>query len=314
MDRFTSMEIFVVAVEEGSFAAAGRRFGLSASMAGKHVTALETELKARLLQRSTRSLHLTEAGRAFYVRSKRILDEFDEASHEAGDASGQATGLIRIAAPVSFGTLHLGPVITAFLQAHPGVQADVRYDDRYLDLQAAGVDVAIRIGILPDSGLVARRLAPCKMTLCAAPAYCERSGMPAHPDDLHDAPMLMYGEAVSAGDWVVTDAAGHSEQIHGKRRVSANNMEMLLAAALGGLGVAYGPTFVFGPLIAAGSLTRLLPDWEATPLVIQAVYPSARYVPVKVRAFIDAAVAAFDDVPPWDRPAAHQHGSPGTRR
>jgi DNA-binding transcriptional LysR family regulator len=301
MDRLTSMEIFVSAVEEGSFAAAGRRFGLSASMAGKHVTALETELKARLLQRSTRSLHLTDAGRAFYARSKRILDEFDEASHEANDASGQAAGLIRIAAPVSFGTLHLRGVITDYLLAHPNVQADVRFDDRYIDLAGAGIDVAIRIGILPDSGLIARRLAPCRMTLCAAPAYCERAGTPTHPDDLHDAPMLTYGEAVSAGDWVLADAGGRTARIRGKRRLASNNMEMLLSAALGGLGVAYGPTFIFGPLIASGALTRLLPDWDATPLAIQAVYPSARYVPVKVREFIDAAVGAFGEEPPWDR-------------
>lgn len=302
MDRLTSMEIFTVAVEEGSLAAAGRRFGLSASMAGKHLTALETELKVRLLQRSTRSLHLTEAGRSFYARAKRILEEFDEASQEAGDTSMQAQGLIRIAAPVSFGSRHLGAVVTAYLNQHPGVHAEVLLHDHYIDLAAAGVDVAIRIGNLPDSALVARRLAPCRMTLCAAPRYCERAGMPAHPDDLRDAPLLVYSQAVSAGDRMMTDAAGRSQRIEGKPRLTSNNMEMLLRAALGGLGVAYGPTFIFGPHLAAGDLVRLLPDWEARELAIQAVYPSARYVPAKVRQFIDSAVDAFGEQPPWDRP------------
>jgi DNA-binding transcriptional LysR family regulator len=297
----TSLEIFVTAVEEGSFAGAGRRFGLSASMAGKHVTALEIALKARLLQRSTRSLHLTDAGRAFYRRARRILDEFEEASHEAGEASSQVAGPIRIAAPISFGTLHLRRVIADFLLAHPQVQADVLFEDRYIDLQGAGIDVAIRIGILPDSGLIARHLAPCRMTLCAAPAYCRRAGMPAHPRDLQGAPLLVYGDAVSAGDWILTGAGGVSARIKGECRLSSNNMEMLLHAALDGLGVAYGPTFIFGPALASGALTRLLPDWAATPLGIHAVYPSARYVPVKVRHFISAVAAAFGDNPPWDR-------------
>jgi DNA-binding transcriptional LysR family regulator len=304
MDRLSSLEIFVAAVEEGSLAAAGRRFGLSASMAGKHVTALENMLKARLLQRSTRSLHLTDAGRAFHARARRILDEYDEASREAGDARSQVSGLIRIAAPVSFGTLHLGGVITAYLAAHPAVQAEVLFDDRYIDLAAAGVDVAVRIGILPDSALVARRLAPCRMTLCATPAFCRRFGPIAHPDDLRDAPLLAYSAAVSAGDWVLTDAAGHTAQIQGRQRLVANNMQMLLDAALAGIGIAYGPTFIFGPLLASGALVRLLPAWQLAELSIQAVYPSARHVPARVRGFIDCAIAAFGDVPPWDRPAA----------
>jgi DNA-binding transcriptional LysR family regulator len=303
MDRLTSIAIFVAAVEEGSLVAAGRRHGLSASMAGKHLSALEDEMKVRLLQRSTRSLHLTDAGRAFHARAQRILEEFDEASREAGESGDPAQGLLRIAAPVSFGALHLGDVVAAYLDAHPGVHAEVLLDDRYIDLPAAGVDVAVRIGLLPDSGLVARRLAPCRMVLCAAPAYCQRAGTPAHPDDLRGAPLLVFGDAVSTGDWMLTDAAGQAHRIEGQRRLVSNNMQMLLSAALAGIGVAYGPSFVFGPLIASGELVALLPGWRTTELAIQAVYPSARYVPAKVRGFIDSAIAAFGEVPPWDRPA-----------
>lgn len=302
MDRLTSIAVFVAAVEEGSLAGAGRRFGLSASMAGKHVAALEAELEVRLLQRSTRRLHLTDAGRAFHARSQRMLGEFDEARREASDAGGQARGLIRIAAPVSFGALHLSGVVSAYLEAHPGVQAEVLLDDRYIDLLAHGIDLAVRIGTLPDSELVARRLAPCRMSLCAAPAFCRRAGVPTHPDDLQGAPLLVFSQAVSAGGWTLTSADGQVRHIDGPHRLSSNNMQMLEDAALAGLGVAYGPTFVFGPHIASGRLLRLLPDWKTADLSIQAVYPSTRYVPDKVRRFIDSAIAAFGELPPWDRP------------
>ncbi|MES2742084.1 MAG: LysR family transcriptional regulator [Pseudomonadota bacterium] len=304
MDRLTSIEVFVLCVEEGSLAAAGRRCGLSASMAGKHVSALEAQLTVRLLQRSTRSLHLTDAGRAFFARAKRILDDLGEANREASDAGTLVQGPIRIAAPISFGTLHLSAVIIDYLNQHPGVHADVQLDDRYIDLQAAAIDVAVRIGILPDSSLVARRLAPCKMTLCAAPSYCERAGMPAHPDDLARAPLLQFNQAVSVGDWSLTDTTGRTCRVDGQRRLASNNMELLLSAALAGMGVAYGPTFIFGPFIASGALLPLLPAWRATELAIYAVYPSARHVPLKVRNFIDFAANAFGEVPPWDRAAA----------
>jgi DNA-binding transcriptional LysR family regulator len=302
MDRLTSIAVFVAATEAGSLAAAGRRFGLSASMAGKHVASLEAALKVRLLQRSTRKLHLTDAGRAFHARALRIIEEFDDASREVSDSGSQAHGLIRIAAPVTFGALHLTGIVTAYLDANPSVHAEVLLDDRYVDLLANGIDVAIRIGTLPDSALVARRLAPCRMTLCAAPAFCQRVGIPEHPDDLRGAPLLTFNQAVSAGGWTLTSVSGEVSHIEGRHRLSSNNMQLLQGAALAGLGVAYGPTFVFGPLIASGALMHVLPDWKAADLSIQAVYPTTRYVPGKVRAFIDSAIAAFGEQPPWDRP------------
>src|ERR1700675_1226613 len=158
MDRFASISVFVAAIDEGSLVAAGRRFGLSASMAGKHVSALEAQLNVRLLYRSTRSLSLTDAGRAYYARCKRILEEFDDANHEASDARRTVRGPLRVAAPVTFGALHMGEVVARYLRDHPRVNIEVSLDDRYVDLQDAGIDVAIRIGRLPDSELVARRL------------------------------------------------------------------------------------------------------------------------------------------------------------
>jgi DNA-binding transcriptional LysR family regulator len=300
MDRFTCISVFVAAVDEGSLAAAARRFGLSAAMAGKYVSALETSLNARLLQRTTRRLSLTDAGHAYYTRCKQILEAFDEANREASDSQSIARGVLRVAAPVTFGAMHLGDVVARYMDAHPHVNVEVLLSDRYVDLLDIGADLAIRIGRLPDSGLVARRIAPCRMTLCASPEYLKKHGTPRTPDDLQRAQRLAFSEAVSAGDWTLIDKKGRTFDINGPCRMSANNMQMLLAAALAGAGVAYGPTFVFGEHIARGELVPLLPAYRATELTIQAVYPSARHVPLKVRRFIDHLIESFGDEPPWD--------------
>ena len=256
MDRFTSIAVFVAAIDEGSLVAAGKRFGLSASMAGKYVSALEAELNVRLLHRSTRSLSLTDAGRIYYVRCQRILEEFDDANQEASDAHSTVRGTLRVAAPVTFGTLHMGDVVARYLDDHPHVSIEISLDDRYVDLQSAGIDVAIRIGKLPDSDLVARRLAPCRMAICASPAYLSREGTPRDPEDLRHAPRLAFNEAVSAPEWTLTDKQNRDHVIDGPLRMQANNMQMLLSAALAGVGVAYGPTFVFGHDIKAGNLIK----------------------------------------------------------
>jgi DNA-binding transcriptional LysR family regulator len=300
MDRFTCIGVFVAAVDEGSLAAAARRFGLSAAMAGKYVSALEAELNARLLQRTTRRLSLTDVGHAYYDRCKRILEAFDEANREASDSQNIARGVLRIAAPVTFGAMHLGSVVARYMEEHPHVNVEVLLSDRYADLLDIEADLAIRIGRLPDSGLVARRIAPCRMTVCASRGYLKRYGTPRTPDDLRHAQRLVFSEAVSAGDWTLLDTKNRAHVINGPCRMSANNMQMLLAAALAGAGVAYGPTFVFGEYIARGELVALLPSYRASELTIQAVYPSARHVPFKVRLFIDRLLEAFGDQPPWD--------------
>lgn len=300
MDRLTGIGVFVAAVDGGSFAAAARRFGLSAAMAGKYVSAIETELNARLLQRTTRRLSLTDIGQDYYLRCKQILEAYEEANREASDSHGNARGLLRIAAPVTFGAMHLGEVVAKYLEDHPHVNIEVSLSDRYVDLLEAGVDVAIRIGRLPDSGLVARRLAPCRMVICASPDYLKRHGTPRGPEDLAQAQRLTFSEAVSVGDWTLTDAKHRAHVIDGPCRMAANNTQMLLAAALAGAGIAYGPTFVFGEQIALGKLVALLPAYHTSELTIQAVYPSARHMPLKVRHFLDYLVAAFGDEPPWD--------------
>ena len=301
MDRLTSLSVFIAAVDEGSLAAAARRFGLSAAMAGKHVSAIEAELGARLLQRTTRRLSLTDTGQTYYERAKRILEAFDEANREASDSHGTVRGVLRIAAPVTFGAMHLGGVVARYLETHPQVNIEVLLGDRYIDLVEAGCDVAIRIGRLEDPTLVTRRLAPCRMVVCASPAYIKRHGMPRTPDDLRRAQRLAFSEAVSANDWTLIDSRKRAHVIDGPARMTANNTQMLLASALAGAGIAYGPTFVFGEHLQRGDLVRLLPDYHASELTIQAVYPSALRIPLKVRRFVDYLVDAFGDEPSWDR-------------
>ena len=300
MDRLFSMAVFVSAVEEGSLVSAARRFGLSPSMAGKHVSAIEEQLKVRLLQRSTRKLTLTDVGRSYYTRCKRLLEEYEDANREAQDAQQSVHGILRVAAPTTFGALHLGRVVSNYLAEYPDVSIETTLSDRYVDLLADGIDVAIRIGRLQDSDLVARRLASCRMMFCAAPSFLARHGEPKTIEQLRQAPRLAFSQAVSAGDWSVTDANGQTYHIDGEIRLAANNMQMLLAAALTGAGVVYGPSFVFEQSIASGALRVLLPDHKTKDLAIHAIYPSKRHVSLKVRRFIEHLSMSFDDTQPWD--------------
>lgn len=300
MDRLTSMAVFVTAVEEGSLVAAARRFGLSPSMAGKHVSALEGQLKVRLLHRSTRMLKLTEAGRTYHARCRRILEEYEDANSEAAASQQIVRGVLRVAAPTTFGAMHLGVPVARFLAAHPQLSVEAVLDDRYVDLVAEDIDVSIRIGRLADSDIVARRLAPCRMVFCASPDYLERHGLPETSDQLRKAPRLTFNHAVSPGDWVMTGTDGRTHAIDGPVRLAANNMQMLLAAALAGAGVAYGPSFVFGAAIASGTLRLLIPDHATPELAIHAVYPSKSHVSLKLRRFVEHLTSSFGEVPPWD--------------
>ena len=309
MDRLTSMAVFVAAADEGSLIRAARRFGLSASMAGKHVSAIEADLGIRLMQRSTRQLSLTDAGRAHFARCKRILEEVDDANREARDAQQTVRGVLRIAAPLTFGAMHLGDVLARFLDEHPAAAVEVMLSDRYVDLLSEGIDVAIRIGRLLDSDLVARRLAPCRMVFCASLDFLKRFGTPRTVEELRRAPRLAFSGAISTGDWAITDPRGQTHLIDGPARLAANNIQMILAAVLAGSGVAYGPTFVFGERIAAGDLIALLPDHRTSDLAIHALYPSARNISLKARRFIEHLIASFGGEPPWDRALERSGGT-----
>ena len=300
MDPLTGMRVFCAAVEQGSLAAAARRLGLSATMAGRYLDGLERGVQVRLMQRTTRRLQLTEAGQLYYGRCRRLLEEIDAAGDEVRELGSGPRGTLRVAAPVSFGSRYLGGPIARYMRAHPHVRVEMDLDDRYVDLLAREVDVAIRIGRLADSGLVARRLAPCRMVVCASPSYLERQGCPRSPEELSRHRRLAFNLSESPGNWTFVDALGRASAVEGPAALRANNMQLLSAAALEGAGVVYGPLFVFAEYLREGTLVPLLPEYKTVDLDVHAVLPSTRYLPLKVRRFVDQLVEEFATTAPWE--------------
>jgi DNA-binding transcriptional LysR family regulator len=300
MDRITGLSVFTKVVESSSFAAAARHFGLSPAMVSKHVVALEERLGARLLNRTTRRVSPTEIGRVFYERATRILAEIDDAEQEAGALQATPRGLLRVNGPLSFGIRQLGPAIADYLGACPEVEIDVTLNDRVTDLVEEGFDLAIRIGRLADSSLIARRIAPCLIVACASPAYLAKRGAPKRPGDLAEHDCLGYSYAALRNEWRFAGPDG-VESVRVAGRLNANNGDILRLAALRGEGIVLQPSFLVGDDLATGSLVPILPGYTPDALVIQAVYPHSRHLSVKVRSFVDFLVARFGQEPEWDR-------------
>ncbi len=300
MDRFNAMSIFVQVVDSGSFSAAAERLGLSRAQVSKSVMQLEAHLDTRLLNRTTRRISLTDSGRIYYERSRAILDEVTEAEECAREDTAEARGVLTVGAPTSFGLLHLQPLIPGFLAAHPQVQISLSLADRFLDVVAEGFDVALRIAELEDSSLIARRLAPCRRVLCAAPSYLQKNGTPRVPQDLAIHACLVYSNELRPDTWTLHGPAG-SERVTVNGPVCADNGDILCAAAEAGLGVTLLPTFIVGEALSAGRLVTVLDDYCPPDLTINAVYPSRRFLSAKVRSFVDFLAEAFAGEPDWDR-------------
>ena len=286
MDRLLGLSVFVTTVEQGSLTSAARALGMTPAMAGKHVAVLEATLGVRLLHRTTRKLHMTSAGEEYYYRSRHILDSLDEADRAARQLQDEPRGLLRIAAPTSFGPRHLSGPLATFMEQHPGVRVEMNLADAVTDLVAGGLDLAIRIGGLPDSSLVARRLSRTSMLACATPSYLATRGRPHHPTDLQNFDRLAFSRATTAGDWSFTDRVGHVHKVSGTVRLLADNMDMLLYAALAGAGIVYGPAFIFADYLQSNQLEQVLGDYTTESLDIHAVYPSSLLVPAKLRRLI----------------------------
>jgi DNA-binding transcriptional LysR family regulator len=295
-----SLSVFVAAVEEGSIAAAGKRFGLSAVMAGRYLSALEDRLSARLVERSTRRLSLTDAGRAYFDRSKRFLEDLAEADDEAADRQANPRGTLHITAPITFGHMYLAPVAARYMAEFPEVDLSLHLQDRFLDLVEEGMDLAIRIGKLPDSGLVARKLADCGLMACASPIYLAGAGIPSNPADLSRHSLIGYIGDVTTAQWAFVDTHGHTTELSCRCRFMANNTGMMTEIALCGCGIVYGPTFVFAKHLKSGDLVPVLPAYTSPTLPLHALTPTAKHVNVKTRLFIERLKLAFMDPVPWD--------------
>ena len=299
MDRFIALQAFVRTVERGSQSAAAREIGVTPAMVGRYLQALEDRLGARLLNRTTQTQSLTEAGAAFYPRAAAALDALEEAERAASAGQAEPRGLLRVAAPMSFGIRHLASAVAEFCRLHPDVRVELALNDRVVDLVDEGYDVAVRIGRLADSSLVARRLAPCRLAVCAAPSYLARRGTPAAPTELRAHDCLLYAYAGDGDTWRFRGDGGEAE-VTPSGSLRANNGDALLAAALAGHGVVLLPTFIVGDALRDGRLVRLLPGWETREIAAHAVYPSARHLAPKVRSFVAFLAARFRDPAPWD--------------
>lgn len=302
MDYLTSLRVFKAVVERGSFSAAAAAMRTSRAAATKHVNRVEERLGTRLLQRTTRSVQLTEAGALFYARCSHLLAELEDAEQEVSQVNAMPRGTLRVNAPGSFATAHIAPLLPAFQNACPDVKVEIWLDDRCVDLIEEGFDFAIRISeALPPSTLVARKLASCRFVMCGAPRYFARHGKPRTPDEL--AGYACLGYVVSSPldrDWTFVCPQGrrHVVRVHGSLR--SNSTDLLRAAALAGAGIALLPSYLVDRDLAAERLTAVLTEYALPDYGIFAIYPSRKHLSAKVKAFIDFLVAHYSPMPYWD--------------
>lgn len=308
MDRLAGMEVFAAVVEAKSFSAAARRLGLSKSAVSKQVGRLEQRLGAQLLNRTTRRLALTEAGTTFYEHCARIVAEAGEAELAVARHHGRPRGTIRINAPMTFGVMHIAPALADFAIENPELEVDMALDDRFVDLIEEGFDVAVRIGALADSSLIARTLAPVRFAVCGSPDYLRHHGTPAAPADLVHHNCLLYTYLATA-EWRFEGPDGNlAVRVQGDFR--ANNGEVLRELALAGRGLVLTPTFLVGEDLGSGRLRSVLGAYRVPETAVHAVYPQRRYLSPKVRAFVDFVAARFGPEPYWERGLA---GAPARR-
>lgn len=298
MDRLASISAFATVVETGSFVRAAERLSTSTSTLSRLIAELEEHLAARLLNRTTRKLSLTEGGQAFYERAVQILADLEEAELLASSTAVAPRGTLRITCSHAMGVQRVAPAIATFVARYPEVRFDVSVSDRIVDLVEEGFDLAIRIGKVGSDQLVARRLGTIRLLACASPAYLKARGVPRHPGDLAAHSTLTYAYAATPRMWRLNDQAGTQHDVRVSGPLNSNSGDLAIAAAIAGLGVVYEPDFMLKNALEAGLLVRVLPEYEGVTGDIWAVYPSRRHLSTKVRLFVEhfaAMLAAMPD-------------------
>lgn len=286
MDRLQAMEMFVRVVETGSFSKAAREFATTQPTVTKQVAATEARLKVRLLNRNTRGVSLTEAGALYYEKCKIIVREAEEADNVVRMRQTQAQGLLRVGSSVAFGRRVIVPLALDFMREHPQLQVDLSFEDRYTDLVAQGVDVAIRMGKLADSALGARFLGTNPWLMAASPKYLRKAGTPRRPQDLSGHETLIYSSVQGSDVWRVLPPRGDAVTVPVTARLRSNNLSAVLAAARSHMGIAALPWYVAADSLASGTIVEVLKGHSLPEQEIHAVYPSPKLVPQKVSAFI----------------------------
>lgn len=300
MDRFEEMQTFVRVVEAGNLSTAADRMGIAKSAVSRRVSDLESRLGVQLLNRTTRRINLTESGKSFFQRCQRILADLDETEQTISNEHAYLRGTIRVAAPLSFGLLHLSPILDDFLKEHSELNLDLDLNDRIVNLMDEGVDLGIRIGSLNDSSLKAKRLAPCKRIVCASHEYLEAHGEPQHPEDLKHHFGLSYSNISEGQLWQFKEPGNNLISVRVPHRMRANNGDVLLQAAIDGLGVLASTTFICHKAVEDNLLKPVLCDYKLPDANIYAIYPAQRHLPRRVRILIDYLAERLGDKPYWD--------------
>ncbi len=301
MDRFAHMQVFVSVVEAGSISAAAERLELAKSAVSRRLAELEAHLGVSLITRTTRRLNLTDSGRAYYARCVAILADLDEAESAVSQAHAALRGKLKLALPLSFGLLHLSPLIQAFMTLHPELRFELDFNDRQIDLMQEGFDLAIRIATLDDSSLIARRLAPIRHVVCASPDYLAKHGTPLAAADLADHAGLVYSNLLDPGLWTYLSPDGQPGQVRVPVRLAASSGDFLMRAGIAGEGLLLLPTFYVHTALRSGQLRRVLADYRWPEVSAYAVYPPTRHLSNRVRALIDFLVERLAGEPYWDR-------------
>ncbi len=290
MDRFASMRAYAAVVEAGSFVRAAERLGISTSTLSRLIAELEQHLAARLLNRTTRRLSLTEGGQAFYERVVQVLADLDEAEAVASSSAAAPRGTLRLTCSHAMGVQRIAPAIASFVARYPDVRFEVAVLDRIVDLVDEGYDLAIRVGQVGSDRLVARKLGTMRLLVCASPAYIEARGLPRAPADLADHAVLTYAYSANPRLLRLVDRQGREHEVRVSGPLHGNSGDLSIAAAVAGLGIVFEPDFMLQRALDAGALVRVLPEYSSVPGEIWAVYPSRRHLSAKVRLFVDHLV------------------------
>lgn len=300
--HFDDVLTFMQVVEAGGITAAAARLNVSKSVVSKRISDLESALGAELFRRSTRRVIATDRGAAFYERMRGLVAEFDNAVEQVSTQAGELRGRLRIAAPMSFGIMHLGPVLAAFAGSHPELELALDLDDKIVDLVCNGYDIAIRIGRLQDSSLVARKLCLSRRIVCCSPGYARERGLAAGIEDLSAHQCIDYANVHASRLWQFEPPkpGGKPHSVMAHSRIVANNGEIMRDMALAGLGLAILPLFIVHEQLREGTLVNALAAAVPLPDTIYALYPPTRHVSRRVRALVDHLVTALGDTPPWE--------------
>ena len=300
MGQLEDMQIFVRVVEAGGISAAAEQLGIAKSAVSRKLSDLESRLGVTLINRTTRTSNITEAGHLYYTRSLKVIDDVAELNNLASDPQTNLQGTLRLAAPLSFGLSHLTAALDIFSKEHPELTLDVDFSDHHVDLIEGGYDLAFRIGDLGDSSLKARCISPIKMMMCASPDYLEKYGTPKSPDDLKQHKLLCY-TLLDTRSWKLLDQQGNEVTIPIEAKVLANNGEFLNQMGISGHGIIVSPSFISWQALAMKELIPVLPEYTIPTTHAYAVYPKTRYLSQRARLLIDYLLERFGDKPYWDQ-------------